>query len=201
MTEQYFTGDPQSKSNPEPLDIAFMGHALSFVTDAGIFSKGELDLGSRILLTALPENLKGRILDLGCGWGAIGIMIGVCHPEATIVMSDVNKRALSLASANAAHNGLAADCFLSDGFMNIPGDFDIIVTNPPIRAGKQTIYRMFSACGDRLKPDGTLYIVIRKQQGASSAQAYLQTIFTQVSLAAKSKGYWVIKCQGAKDGV
>jgi 16S rRNA (guanine1207-N2)-methyltransferase len=201
MAEQYFSKAPQSKSSPEQIEIAYQGRVLSFITDAGVFSKYGLDEGSRLLLDALPQKLRGRVLDLGCGWGAIGIIIGACHPETEIVMADINQRALSLARTNAANNQVQADCRISDGFMDIPGVFDYIVTNPPIRAGKQTIYRMFAGCKDRLKPEGILYIVIRKQQGAPSAQEYLKSIYPRVTIVCKSRGYWVIMCQGAINGI
>ena len=201
MYEQYFSALPQSKSAPELFKVNYHGKELIFQSDRGVFSKGELDEGSKILLESLPANMHGRILDIGCGWGAIGVITGVFHPEAQVVMSDVNQRALSLACINAVSNKVPAVCYLSDGLSNIPGDFDYIITNPPIRAGKQTVYRIFSECKDRLKPGGALFIVIRKQQGAPSAEEYLKSLYPCVSVVQKSKGYWVIKCQGEANGL
>lgn len=199
MSEQYFTGKPTSESRPVDCEFEYRGHAMRFTTDAGVFSKGELDNGTRILLKALPDDLKGRVLDLGCGWGPVGVSLGKCFPDLEIVMSDVNERALSLAKENAVRNRVKASGVLSDGLDSVEGDFDCIITNPPIRAGKQVIYRMFAQSRDRLREKGQLYIVIRKQQGAQSAITYLKTLFNQVDTIEKSGGFWIIRCQGGKD--
>ena len=154
-------------------------------------------MGTRILLEALPE-LHGRVLDLGCGWGAVGVTVGKKWPGCAIVMSDVNQRALSLASQNARKNGVTAQTVESSGLENVPGEFDFIITNPPIRAGKQMIYSMFKSCSLQLKERGEMYLVIRKQQGAESALKYLKTIFEDVETVEKSGGFWVIRCKGGK---
>lgn len=198
MSEQYFTGKPTSESRPVDCEFEYRGHTMRFTTDAGVFSKGELDSGTRILLKALPDVLQGRVLDLGCGWGPVGVSLGKCFPDLEIVMSDVNERALSLAKENAARNKVQAAGVLSDGLDSVEGDFDAIITNPPIRAGKQVIYRMFAQSRDRLRENGQLYIVIRKQQGAQSAITYLKTLFEHVDTIEKSGGFWIIRCQGGK---
>ena len=135
MSEQYFTGKPTSESHPVDCKFEYRGHTLRFTTDAGVFSKGELDNGTRILLKALPDELHGRVLDLGCGWGPVGVSVNKTFPETDVVMSDVNERALSLSQANCKRNGTRAQCVLSDGLDNVEGMFDVIITNPPIRAG------------------------------------------------------------------
>lgn len=194
MSEQYFAQEPSAKSRPAPCQAVFSGHTLSFMTDGGVFSRGEMDAGTRILLSALPVPMRGRILDLGCGWGAVGVCLSKAYPECYVVSSDVNTRALALCRDNYHKNGCAGEVIESDGFERIDGDFDAIVTNPPIRAGKQVIYRLFSEAASRLRPGGALYIVIRKQQGAPSALAYLKTLFYNVHVIDKSGGYWVIAC-------
>ena len=110
----------------------------------------------------------------------------------------VVERALELAGKNAQRNGVAAETYLSDGLENVPGSFDFILTNPPIRAGKQVIYKMFADSAERLNENGQLYLVIRKQQGAESALKYLKTVFGQVETVEKSGGFWVIRCRGGK---
>ena len=203
MNDHYYSQTPTSESRPVSASFSYRGHELTLMTDAGVFSRGELDNGTRILLEALPEKLSGRILDLGCGWGPVGICVGLENPDAQIVFSDVNERALSLTQQNAAKYHISGTFLQSDGFSAVDGDFDCIITNPPIRTGKQVIYQMFSDAQQRLVTGGELYIVIRKQQGAESAKKYLQTLFENVSVIDKSGGYWIIRCikGGTKDEV
>lgn len=196
MNDHYYTQNPASEHKYAPCDYSYRGHELHFTTDAGVFSRGEVDFGTDVLLKALPDELAGRILDLGCGWGAVGVTVGKCWPGCAIVMSDVNERALELAGKNARTNGVTAQTVLSDGLSNIPGTFDAVITNPPIRAGKQVIYSMFRDCAGKLREQGALYLVIRKQQGAESALKFLKTIYSDVETIEKSGGFWVIRCKG-----
>lgn len=151
-----------------------------------------------MLLKALPEEITGDVLDLGCGWGAIGILIAAQHPLARVLMVDVNERAVALARRNAEANRISAQVGLSDGFDKVQGSFDLIAFNPPIRAGKAVIYGLFADAAARLKPDGALYIVIRRQQGADSAGRYLKTLFESVETVAKKGGYHVFCCRGGQ---
>lgn len=185
-----------------PLTVSWQGKDYRFVTDSGVFSKGELDFGTRVLLRALPEKIRGRVLDLGCGWGAVGVLIGAAHPGAAVCMADINGRAVALARENARANGVAAQAWQSDGFERIQGVFDLIALNPPIRAGKQVVYGLFRACAGRLGPGGALYVVMRRQQGADSAARYLGTLFDRVDTVARKGGYHVFRCEGGRpDGV
>lgn len=195
MSEHYYTENPTSESRPEEAVFTYRGHELRLITDAGVFSRGELDAGTRILLAALPETIPGNILDLGCGWGPVGICVSLENPESHITFSDINLRALELAKRNAEKYGVRGAFVHSDGFADIEGAFDAVITNPPIRAGKQTIYQMFADSEKRLTPGGSLYLVIRKQQGAPSAQKYLTALFSKVEVLDKSGGYWVFRCQ------
>ena len=193
MNEQYYTAEPTCASNPVPCDFTYRGHSLSFMTDAGVFSRGELDQGTRLLLDALPE-LSGDVLDLGCGWGAIGVSLARANPACRVVMADVNRRALELAKANLSRNGVSARCVESDGMAALSSlRFDAVVTNPPIRAGKQVVYGFFAQAHEKLLPGGALYVVIRKQQGAPSAIRYLSTLFAEVTTLEKDAGYWILR--------
>jgi len=194
MNDHYYTRVPQSESKPVSCDYTYRGIPLSFQTDAGVFSKGEVDTGTRLLLEALPEELSGEILDLGCGWGVIGISIARKWPGVRVTMADVNTRALDLSRENAKRNRAEVTCVESDGMAALAGKtFDAVVTNPPIRAGKQVIYRMFADAAKSLNPGGVLYLVIRRQQGAESCMKYLQTLYTNVEKLDKSGGFWVLK--------
>ena len=193
MNDQYYTREPQSASRPVSCEFVYRGGTMRFRTDAGVFSRGELDPGTRLLLDALPD-LAGDVLDLGCGWGAIGVSLAKAMPGTRVTMADVNLRALELASGNAKDNGVTVETVESDGFSGLPGRlFDAVVTNPPIRAGKQVIYRMFADARDHLRPGGALYLVIRKQQGAESCIRYLQSIGYQTEKLDRSGGYWVVQ--------
>ncbi len=192
-SEQYYTPDPTCASRPAACHFAWRGQVLRFTTDAGVFSRGELDKGTKLLLDSLPE-LHGRVLDLGCGWGAIGVAVGKKYPDTDVTMADVNHRALALAKDNAEQNGVALRCMESDGMAALMGEkFDTVITNPPIRAGKQVIYQMFADIASCLAPEGSLYLVIRKQQGAESCMKYLKTLYAQVEKLSRSEGFWVLK--------
>ncbi len=192
--DHYYTADPRSISHPAECSFSYRGLSLRFQTDAGVFSRGALDAGTRVLLEALPEALSGKILDLGCGWGAIGISLARTMAGCRVILADVNRRALKLARKNAAANGVPVECVESDGFAALSGrTFDAVITNPPIRAGKPVIYRMFAEAADHLRPGGALYLVIRKQQGAESCLRYLETLYAEVEKLDRSGGYWVLR--------
>lgn len=199
MSDHYYTTSPESAHRYAPCSWEYRGEKVNFMTDAGVFSRGEVDFGTKVLLSALPEEVSGRVLDLGCGWGCVGVSVGKKWPMARVVMCDVNERALELAKENARKNGVTAEGVLSDGLSNVEGTFRFIITNPPIRAGKQVIYGLFRQSAAALDKDGEMYIVIRKQQGAESAIKYLKTIFEQVDTVEKSGGFWVIRCMGGKE--
>ena len=192
MSDHYYTENPGSEHEFRTVRCSALGVEAEFLIDAGVFSRDGLDTGTRALLEALPEP-AGRVLDLGCGWGAVGVLLGKRWPKAEIVMTDINRRAAELARHNLAQNGVTAQVFDGDGFENVPGDFDLIATNPPIRAGKAAIYALFADAKARLRPGGELYIVIRKQQGAPSALKYLREIFSEAEVVSRTAGFWVIR--------
>ena len=199
MNDHYYTQEPASASRPVECRWTYRGEELVFTTDAGVFSRGEVDTGTRLLLEALPEEMKGEILDLGCGWGVIGISIARKWPETRVTLADVNRRALELSRENAKRNRADVICAESDGLSAFEGTiFDAVVTNPPIRAGKQVIYGMFADAAKHLAPGGALYLVIRKQQGAESCVRYLQTIYASVEKLDRSAGFWVIRAAERK---
>ena len=194
MTEHYYSENPGVAHDEREVIFEVLDQRMRCTTDAGVFSRDGLDMGTRVLLEALPE-LDGRILDLGCGWGPVGVALGKKYSDAQLVLTDVNSRATDLAARNLAANGVInATVVQGDGFTAVEGAFDAIVLNPPIRTGKAVIYAMFADVAAHLKPDGALFIVIRKQQGAESAQKYLRSIYGDVERIAREKGYWVLRC-------
>ena len=194
MPDHYYTENPNSAHDERRIALRALGNDLTFVTDAGVFSRDGLDRGTEVLLEALPP-LEGRVLDLGCGWGAVGVALGKRYPALDIVMTDINSRAVELARRNLAENGVTAAVLQGDGFDAVEGRFDAIVTNPPIRAGKAVIYGLFARAREYLEPDGALYVVIRKQQGAPSALKYLKEIYSRAETVDRASGFHVLRAQ------
>ena len=194
MPEHYYTSTPTSAHEVRSFRAVFAGRVLAFDTDAGVFSKQHVDPGSELLCGALPDDLSGDVLDMGCGWGAMTVLTLARFPGVNVTMADVNERALSLAVANVEKNHMQARAVLSDGFERIEGVFDAVITNPPIRAGKAVIYKMFEDAKAHLKPGGMLVLVIRKQQGAPSALKFLKTLYRKAEVIARDGGYWIIRC-------
>jgi 16S rRNA (guanine1207-N2)-methyltransferase len=190
----YFTNDPNKTPNRKKIDFRFSGILRSFISDDGVFSKSTLDYGSRVLLqTLIKEDIKGRVADMGCGLGYIGILLKEYKPEIELTMIDVNETAVTLAKENSSLYHQNNEVICSDGFENVATSFDVIVSNPPIRAGKKVIYKIFTDGYDHLNENGIMYLVIRKKQGAESAIKYLQSINFTVEVINKESGYWIIK--------
>ena len=192
----YFDLDPNLESKERLITFSLYNKEYRFYTDNGVFSKSRIDEGTYIFLKVLlPLQLTGRILDLGCGCGPIGLTIAQNSLDARIVLADINPRAVDLASKTTRELGLEnrVTCLQSDIYEKIEGKFDSIVVNPPIRAGKVVTYNMYLGGKQYLIDGGSLFIVIRKKQGAESAFKYLETVFENVNVLHKEKGYWIIK--------
>jgi 16S rRNA (guanine1207-N2)-methyltransferase len=197
LTEHYFTSSPVSAHRTRSFLLDYQGERFSFETDAGVFSGDALDEGTRLMLDAAIPHLSGKVLDLGCGWGPAGIIAGRLRPDCRVTMSDINERACALAVENARRNKVQADVLQGDGLSAVQGDFDWILFNPPIRAGKQAVYALFRQAGDRLNAGGTFAVVIRKHQGAASANTFLEGMFSSASLALRKRGFHVYFCREA----
>ena len=196
----YFDENPEINSAIREISFSLFNKSYTYYTDNGVFSKSKIDEGSYIFLKVLiPLNLTGRILDLGCCYGPIGLTIAQNSKEARIDLADINSRALALASKSSERLNLNKRVTIlhSDIYEKIEGPYDSIVVNPPIRAGKVVTYSMYSGAYQRLIDGGSLYIVIRKKQGAESAFKYLETVFENVSVLHKEKGYWIIQARKA----
>ena len=195
MPDYYYTASPQSAHENRHFRTVFLGRTLEFETDAGVFSKQHIDPGSELLCRSLPQTLCGDVLDMGCGWGAMTVMTLAAHPDVRMTMADINERARALAVRNVARNGMQATAVLSDGFAQVVGEFDAVITNPPIRAGKAVIYRMFEEAKAHLRAGGALYLVIRKQQGAPSTLKFLKELYGDAEVVERDGGYWIIRCR------
>ncbi len=198
MSDHYYSNKPQTESKPRQWKFTLLGHDFTFETDAGVFSKSEVDFGSRVLIDAfiMPE-VTGDVLDVGCGYGPIGLSIAKANPERCIHMMDINTRAISLAEKNAKLNGIQnVRIFESDG-LAAAGEIQAaaILTNPPIRAGKETIFRFYDESYEKLVERGELWVVIQKKQGAPSTVSHLEEMFSEVEVVEKKKGYWIIKAK------
>ncbi|MFY0519061.1 class I SAM-dependent methyltransferase [Lysinibacillus sp. UGB7] len=199
MSDHYYTNKPQTESKPRHWTFKLLGHAFSFETDAGVFSKSEVDFGSRVLIETFEmPGIDGTIFDVGCGYGPIGLSIAKANPERTVFMMDINERAVALSQKNAQVNGVQnVRIFVSDGLSMVDNDAKAaaILTNPPIRAGKDTIFRFYDGAYDKLVTSGELWIVIQKKQGAPSTVSYLEEKFLEVDVVEKKKGYWIIRAR------
>jgi 16S rRNA (guanine1207-N2)-methyltransferase len=197
MGNHYFSNNPDLTSRPKEITYRYENTSFVFATDAGVFSKSDIDTGSTLLL----ENFKmihpqGRVIDVGCGYGILGIAIAKTYPESQVLMIDINERAVALTKENLIRNNvLNAKCIASDLYQFVEGQFDVIVSNPPIRAGKSVVYKIFSEGYERLKEGGFLMIVIRKKQGAPSAEKKLFEIFGNVETTDRKKGYYILKSE------
>jgi len=194
----YFVNDDKVASKPRNVVYSMNGVDFSLESDNGVFSKNELDKGSELLIeTLLPIDLGKTILDLGCGIGVIGLTLAYFHPTLNVCLSDVNTRALSLCNANAKKLRLSQKVTIlqSDVYSKVEGKFDSIVSNPPIRAGKKVTYEIYKGALEHLNNGGSLYIVIRKQQGALSVKSYLEQLFGNVTVLAREKGYYILQAR------
>lgn len=188
----YFENDKNLVSEIKPFNIIVNGNNFTFNTDNGVFSKGELDFGTSLLIkNVLKLEPSGDILDLGCGYGAIGIILGKIT-NSKITMSDINKRALHLTKMNLKKNDVSANVIESDGYENIDDKFDYVISNPPIRVGKKILYRLLLDTKKHLKDNGKLIIVVRKEQGALSLIKDMSEYY-KVEVLDKEKGFMIIE--------
>lgn len=203
MSDHYFTNRPQTASETSAWTYTLRGKEFKFVTDTGVFSKKTVDFGSRLLIETLDfsEMVPGNLLDIGCGYGPIGLSLAKEDAERKVEMVDVNERALGLAKQNASNNRLGNVLIHpSDIYESVEGkDFAAIVSNPPIRAGKQVVHGVLTGAYDLLKHGGTLTVVIQKKQGAPSAKAKMEETFRNAEVIAKDKGYWIIQSVKQED--
>ncbi|UXV42656.1 class I SAM-dependent methyltransferase [Staphylococcus simulans] len=195
----YYDKDPKVESHKETFKYHYYQNELNLVTDAGVFSKGKIDFGSDLLVRTFlkehPPGPKKTIVDVGCGYGPIGLMIAKVSPHHHVIMLDVNHRALDLAKENSEKNHIEnVTVKESDGLAEVPDNScDMIVTNPPIRAGKSVVHGILEDAHEKLRAEGELYVVIQKKQGMPSAKKKMEAVFGNVETLTKEKGYYILK--------
>lgn len=197
MTNYYYTKNPDVEHNEQNFNFTLLGNELNFTTDNGVFSKRRVDFGSCVLLAALdqPAFQPHKLLDVGCGYGPLGLAVAKKFPQAQVDMVDVNELALSLATKNAAANQIKnVNIWSSDQYQTVTAkDYDAIITNPPIRAGKEVVHGILSQAKDHLVVGGTLTAVLQKKQGAPSAKKKLEEVFGNCQVLKKDKGYFILQ--------
>lgn len=191
----YFTNDKNLKSEIKKVNVLIHSINYYFYTDNGVFSKGELDFGTELLLKTFEYNnpQKKTFLDMGCGCGPIGIYASKLG--FAVDMSDVNKRAIHLSNMALKEQGLKANIFESDAYESINNKYDYIVSNPPIRVGKEKLYEIIMGAKKHLKDNGELWIVVRKQQGAESLIRDMKDVYSSVVVIVKKKGFYIIRAK------
>ena len=197
MSEHYYSQSPSVEHDRQVHTSTIRDTTMQFVTDRGVFSKEGVDFGSKLLIDSMSLDGKRQILDIGCGYGPIGLYAAKLYPQAKVTLIDINERAVMLSSENAVRNQVHnAKVLQSDRFAQLEGrTFDAILMNPPIRAGKEVVHTLFEESKEHLQQNGELWIVIQKKQGAPSALQKLESLFTEVEEVAKKKGYRIYRAK------
>ncbi len=195
MSNHYYSKSPDTKHDRKQHTAELRGMSFKFMTDSGVFSKAGVDYGSQVLIDALELNKNDRVLDVGCGYGPIGLTAARLVPEGRVTMIDINERAVALAQENAKINEIGnVEILQSDIYAAVAGrSFTAIITNPPIRAGKAVVHRIFEEGYELLESGGSMWVVIQKKQGAPSAEAKLESLFGEVEEVTKDKGYRIFR--------
>ena len=188
----YYAENPDAAHDIHELRVDLLGQKMTFLTDAGVFSKKMVDFGSQLLLKCLEVDQGETVLDVGCGYGPLGLSLAKAYGvQATMV--DINNRALDLARQNAERNKVEATIFQSNIYEQVEDKFDHVISNPPIRAGKQVVHEIIEKSQDFLETGGDLTIVIQKKQGAPSAKSKMEEVFGNCEIVKKDKGYYILR--------
>ena len=190
--KQYFQENENLPADEIQIRLTRYGMDFIFYSRRGLFSHDGVDGISLKLVDNIPP-FEGELLDLGCGFGAVGIMLAKKGRNVKLTGCDINRIALKMAKKNAMLNGVDAKYVHSDCFDGVSGLFDVIALNPPVHAGKTVMYRMFAGAKEHLAPNGALFVVIQKKHGALSCLRYLKEVYGRCEVAYKQKGVYVIE--------
>jgi 16S rRNA (guanine1207-N2)-methyltransferase len=198
VSEHYFAGQPAAAHRPGTVHLLLDGLHLELATDSGVFSPRRLDPGTRLLLEAAPPPpATGDLLDLGCGYGPLALVLAARSPAARVWAVDVNSRALALTAANARRAGLAnVTCATPDN--DLPATFDLIWSNPPVRIGKEALHALLARWLARLTPQGTAYLVVQRHLGSDSLHTWLAGAGWRAERAAARSGYRMLRVDRGK---
>jgi len=189
----YYTND-EGISDPSILTFNYKGHKITLKSDHGVFSRNRVDYGSRVLLDTVSLDGVSKLLDVGCGYGPMGISLKMSQFDVLVDMIDINKRAVGLANEGIELNHLTGiKAYVSDRYEAVNDTYDLIVSNPPIRAGKDVVSAIISESVHYLNTNGRLVIVIQKKQGAPSAKKLMETTFGNVEILKRDKGYYILQ--------
>lgn len=196
LVEHYYSSTSSTEHVKQKLDYNINGSKITFYSSNAVFSKTKIDFGSDVLIKTFldQEEAKGELLDVGCGYGTFGVTFAKFFPELSVTMVDVNERAMGLARENADNNGVGnrVKVLKSDKLEAVEGMFDYIITNPPIRAGKDVVHEIYEGAAKHLKEGGKLYVVIQKKQGAPSSKAKMEELFGNCEVLNKKAGYFIL---------
>ncbi len=200
MNEHYFVRRPKSKLNLGVVRAYFRSRLFEFLTASGVFSRTRIDAGTRLLVESMVLPEKGLVLDLGCGYGPVGIAAAAFNPSLQVVMTDVNERAVWLARENARRNGVE-NVKVRQGFLYEPVEdmkFEVVLSNPPITAGMKTVQPLIMQAPQHLAKEGTLQIVVRSKVSGKRLTKIMTETFGNVDVLARKSGYRVLISKAIK---
>ncbi len=193
MAEHYFTARPAAAHRPRTVHVVLDDLHFECATDSAVFSPARLDPGTRLLLdTTPPPPAEGDLLDLGTGYGPLALAMAARAPAATVWAVDVNERALALCAGNADRAGLASIRCVPPGAPELPGQFGVIWSNPPVRIGKQALHELLASWLVRLAPGGAAYLVVGRNLGADSLHRWLAAAGWETARVTSRAGYRVL---------
>lgn len=199
MSDHYYTNQPQSEHKVKKIKVAVDKVELALKTDTGVFSKDKVDFGSKLLISTFSQyarlDEKSQVLELGSGYGPILLALAKQYPAARFTGVELNQRAADLARENSTLNRITSIEWVNADAttLAVSPEYDYVVTNPPIRAGKAVIQAFVRKAHDALQDQGELWLVIQKKQGAPSMSAYMEELFGDVEMMVRDKGYWILR--------
>ena len=206
----YYDETPVTPSDRKIIEYRMNGTNFSFVTDSNVFSRSEVDHGTDLLIASTIQDIKARgahkgekLLDLGCGYGVVGVVMKSVFMAFDVTQTDINSRAVALAKENADRNNVRMEKILCGNAAETLGEedvFDTVMTNPPVRAGKDVVFAFYDGAYEHLREGGALYVVLQRKQGAPSTMKKLQELFGNCETVAISGGYRVMKSVKSMEG-
>ena len=191
QTEHYFSEKPTCSLRPRSINARLLGNMLTFMTGSGMFSPDKIDLGTKILIENAIHEKGWHVLDLCCGYGAVGVALGRSDPSAVITLTDINERAVSFSKQNLRANSVEGTVLCGDGFAKVPDLFDSILLNPPQSAGRKLCESLIETSIKHLAPKGVIQVVARHQKGGRMLSEFMKTVFGNVETIARQSGYRV----------